>query len=244
MRLLDWWDHLPDYKREFWGAFAGVMVATTLGLALVLLASHAFAAEPVRAAARPPAPRIVIPEHSARYRMAIERESGAVFGLTASPARIAAQIHQESRFNPAAKSPYAAGLAQFTPATAGWMAKVFPDECGEADPWDENWAIRCAVRYDRYLITRVQPTASDCDSWAFTLAAYNGGLGWVKRDRHKAGASGADTLYWFGNVELHSARADWARAENRAYVRRILTVLEHAYIDAGWPGDAVCARSV
>ena len=222
-----------------------IRVRLLVALALGLLIGAVIAATPVAAPIAAPAAkveRVSIPEHSARYRMAIEREAGAVFGLDASPARIAAQIHQESRFKPTAKSPYAEGLAQFTPATAEWIAKVFPEDCGEADPWDENWAIRCAVRYDRYLITRVQPTASDCDAWAMTLSAYNGGLGWVKRDRRLASASGADSLKWFGHVELHSGRSAAARSENRTYVRRILTVLEHAYIDAGWPGEAVCDR--
>lgn len=219
---------------------AGMLFGVVLCMVLIVVATSAIAAEVVPTAK--PVERVSIPEHSARYRMAIEREAGAVFGLDASPARIAAQIHQESRFKAEAKSPYAEGLAQFTPATAAWMAKVFPEDCGEADPWDEQWAIRCAVRYDAYLLRKVQPTGSDCAAWAFTLAAYNGGLAWVSRDRRMASDSGSDSLYWFGHVELHSKRAAWARAENRAYVRRILTVLEHAYIDAGWPGAAVCER--
>ena len=212
------------------------------GFLLCLLAVTAWSADkPSVVVGKTKPVRIVIPEHSARYRLAIEREAGAVFGLGASPARIAAQIHQESHFKPAAKSPYAQGLAQFTPSTAEWMAKVFPDECGEADPWDAHWAIRCAVRYDHYLYRRVSG-ATHCDRWAFTLSAYNGGLGWVNRDRRLAAADGADRERWFRHVEFYSRRADWARLENRAYVRRILTALEHAYIDAGWPGDAACPR--
>ena len=76
--------------------------------------------------------------------------------------------------------------------------------------------------------------------WAFTLSAYNGGLGWISRDKNRASASGADPARWFGHVEAHSARAGWAFRENRTYVQRILLRLEPAYIAAGWPGEAVC----
>ena len=79
-----------------------------------------------------------------------------------------------------------------------------------------------------------------CDRWAFVLSAYNGGLTWLRRDQQRASANGADRARWFGHTELYTSRANWARDENRRYVRRILLTLEPLYIGAGWYGVPVC----
>lgn len=184
------------------------------------------------------AQRIAIPQASARYRIALEREAAAQFGLSAPVARLAAQIHQESAWRPNAASPYAQGLAQFTPATAAWLPDVCPG-VGPPDVWDAHWSLRAIACYDAYLHARVT-AASACDRWSFTLSAYNGGLGWLNRDRNRASSTGLDPARWFGHVETTSARAQWARVENRDYVRRVLLLLEPAYLAAGWPGQAVC----
>jgi soluble lytic murein transglycosylase-like protein len=185
------------------------------------------------------APRVVIPAHSAPYRIKLQREVTSAFGLTAPVARFAAQIHQESGWRPDARSPFAKGLTQFTPPTAEWIAQAYP-ALHPPDPWDPHWAIRAQVTYMRHLLRQVQPAASECDLWAFALSAYNGGGGWVRRDRRLAESAGADPERWFGHVELHTRRAAWARDENREYVRRILLRLEDAYVRAGWPGQRVC----
>ena len=179
-----------------------------------------------------------IPSASVGYRLQVERAAAEYFGLQASPARQAAQIHQESAWRPTAASAYAQGLAQFTPATAKWLPEVCPELWG-FDPWDPSQSIRAAACYNRWLYNQVT-AASECDRWAFALSAYNGGLGWVRRDRTLASASGADPARWFGHVEAHSRRAKWAIRENRDYVRRILLVLEPAYIRAGWDGAPAC----
>lgn len=186
-----------------------------------------------------PAHATVIPERSALYRHALQNTVAAEFGLNAPVARFAAQIHQESAWRPTAESPYAQGLAQFTPATAEWIAQVYP-ALRPADPWDPQWSMRAQVIYMRHLIRTLGPAASECDTWAFALSAYNGGPGWVARDRRLASASGADPARWWGHVEHYTRRAEWARRENRDYPRRILLRLEPAYIAAGWPGGAVC----
>lgn len=234
--------------RQFYITLIAIIAAAFLLVVLILSAT--FPGEAQSASTNAPttravAPRtaVTVPDHSVRYRLAIEREAGAVFGLNASPARIAAQIHQESLFRPKAESPYAQGLAQFTPDTARWIATAFPEECGTADPWDASWSIRCAVRYDAWLLQRID-AATECDRWAMALSAYNGGLGWVQRDIKLAkAAAGTDPRRWFGHVERFSGRAAWAFKENRGYPRRILTVLEHAYVDAGWEGSPACGRA-
>lgn len=188
----------------------------------------------------PGADVVRIPATSTLYRIKLESAVTAGFGNLEPAARIAAQVHQESRWNPRAESRFAQGMAQFTPGTSAWIPEVCP-ELGPPDPWDANWSMRAAVCYDRWLYRRVGDAASECDRWAFALSAYNGGLSWVLRDKQRASASGADPTRWFEHVEAHSARAGWAIRENRSYVRRILLTIEPVYLAAGWPGKAVCA---
>jgi soluble lytic murein transglycosylase-like protein len=184
-----------------------------------------------------------VPDAAAMYRRMVEQAVSDHWGVTGSSALLAAQLHQESAWRPKVTSKAGAmGMAQFMPATAQWIAEKFPRELGHFDPWDPAQAIKGAAIYDRYLYHRVPPSASECDRWAFTLAAYNGGLGWVIRDANRASATGADSARWFGQVEF---AADTRRSaanvrENRRYVDSILRVLEPLYLTAGWPGDAVC----
>jgi membrane-bound lytic murein transglycosylase MltF len=203
---------------------------------MALIVAVAAATPPVTA---PEGVRPSIPARSVLYRIKLEREVAAQFGNLDNTARIAAQVHQESLWNPAAASPYAQGLTQFTPSTAEWIPSVCPT-LGPPDVWDPNWSMRAAVCYDRWLLRRVAG-ADDCQRWAFALSAYNGGLGWVSRDKSLAERHGRDPLIWFDHVEHHSTRARWAITENRGYVRRILLTLEPLYLAAGWPGRPVCA---
>lgn len=196
-----------------------------IAIALVLFAMQAFAAD-------------AIPTYSLRYRAQLERAVGAQFGLDAPVARLAAQIHAESAWRPKAASPYAQGLAQFTPDTAKWLPQVCP-EVGEPDPWDAGWSIRAIACYDHYLYANAR-AVDECNRWAFTLSDYNGGTGMRLREQRLARAAGADPARWFGSVEDYRARSVGAYRENRGYVRKILLVLEPEYVDAGWSGTAVC----
>lgn len=181
---------------------------------------------------------IRVPEASRQYMRAVERAEAEFWGLNGHPARLAAQIHEESRWQPSARSPYAIGLSQFVPSTATWLPEVCP-EVGPFDPWDPWQSIRAASCYNRWHHRRLRG-ASECDRWAFTLSAYNGGLGWVQRDQRLAAAAGADAARWWDNVELYTARSAAARAENRSYVERILRRVEPTYRAAGWDGEATC----
>ncbi|MGE4439587.1 transglycosylase SLT domain-containing protein [Achromobacter sp.] len=209
-----------------------VMAAPVLVLFLLALgwSARSVAAEP--AAVR-------IPDVPPLYRMMVEREAADVWGIQAPAARIAAQIHAESLWNPKAASRYAHGMAQFTPPTAEWIAKKFPAQLAGFDPWDPAQAVRAMVIYDHWLTTR-NTGATACDTWAFGLSAYNGGEGWLRRDQRRALRAGAEDSVWFGHVAEHSGRAAWARRENRGYVSRILLYLEPAYVAAGWSGTPVC----
>jgi len=120
------------------------------------------------------------------------------------------------------------------------MAEAFPDRLGSFDPWDPQQAALAAAVYDAWLAQR-NPGAGQCSTWSFALSAYNGGEGNLRREQALAVKAGRDRRRWAGNVADMRSRSTAAWRENRAYVRRILTVLEPAYIDAGWAGQAVCA---
>lgn len=184
-----------------------------------------------------------IPDNALRYQRELTRLTQQEFGLFAPVALFAAQIHQESSWRSAAKSPYAEGLAQFTPATAEWISEIYPD-LGKAAPYSPGWAMRAMLRYDRHIKDRVKPWDArdipECDKWAFTLSGYNGGPGWITRDRRHTQAAGFCSDSWFGSVEKYSTRSASAFNENRHYVNRILNDLEPRYIAAGWPGAQIC----
>jgi len=184
--------------------------------------------------------RVAIPATSYLYRFKLRREVLARFGSTDNVALIAGQLHKESLWRADARSRYAVGMAQFVPATGEWLARDVCPDIGPYDPWSPDWSVRAIVCYDAWLHARVADAATPCDQWGFVLCSYNGGLGNLQRDQRLASANGADPAKWFDSVERFSARATWARTENRDYVRKILRDLEPAYIAAGWPGQSVC----
>ncbi|MDO5625028.1 MAG: transglycosylase SLT domain-containing protein [Pseudomonadota bacterium] len=193
----------------------------------------------------PVSAQVRVPERSALYRIQLQQVAARQFGLKgdAKVARLAAQVHQESAWNPRAASPFAHGLTQFTPATAAWLPTVCPD-VGPVDVWDPGWSLRAQSCYMAWLLRRVRPfvyagSMSDCTRWAYALRAYNGGEGWLQRERLAAQRGGADANNWRA-IEPYRVRAGWAHRENTDYPRRILLVLEPAYIRAGWNGRAVC----
>ncbi|WP_286875860.1 transglycosylase SLT domain-containing protein [Marinimicrobium sp. UBA4509] len=193
-----------------------------------------------------PASASKIPAAAERHRATLVRAAHWGFGLDAPISTLAAQVHQESRWQTAAKSPVgAAGLAQFMPATAEWIPDV-DRSLANPDPYNPGWALRAMVVYDRWLMEQVDKriqAEGPCESWAMVLSAYNGGLAWVYRDRQRALASGASGLAWFDEIEHHNAGRSAANfRENRHYVRVVLLEFEPLYHRRGW-GPGVCVRS-
>ncbi|MFF9626449.1 NlpC/P60 family protein [Streptomyces griseosporeus] len=90
-----------------------------------------------------------------------------------NPALLAAQLYQESGFNPNAKSPAKAeGIAQFIPGT--WATHgIDGDGDGDRDVWDPNDAIPSAASYDCTLAGYVKDVPGDATH--NMLAAYNAG---------------------------------------------------------------------
>nr|NMN90194.1 putative soluble lytic transglycosylase fused to an ABC-type amino acid-binding protein [Brenneria salicis ATCC 15712 = DSM 30166]RBP62183.1 transglycosylase-like protein with SLT domain [Brenneria salicis ATCC 15712 = DSM 30166] len=182
-----------------------------------------------------------IPTDARRYQSELTRNARTVWGLDAPVATFAAQIHQESTWKTNARSPVGAvGLAQFMPATSKWIAGIYPTELGANQPYNPAWAMRALVRYNLWHWQRVSATASDCDRMAFTLSAYNGGLGWVQRDRKLAATGGLDNSRYWDQVErVNAGRSAANFRENRGYPDRIIHRWQPLYVDAGW-GLGVC----
>lgn len=203
-----------DHRGNFW---FGVLIVLFLVFCMVLFATTAAAQ---------------VPRDALRYQADLIRNARVVWGYEAPIATFAAQIHQESRWRANARSPFAGGLAQFTPATAQWISGAYPAELGENQPFNPVWALRALVQYDKHLWDRV--TGKDqCERMAFTLSAYNGGAGWVTRDKTLATKKGLDKERWFGQVEtVNAGRAPQFWEENRGYPRVIL--LRHQALYESW----------
>ncbi|HWQ08502.1 MAG TPA: lytic transglycosylase domain-containing protein [Holophaga sp.] len=120
---------------------------------------------------------------------------------------LAAQIWQESRFNPVAVSPAGAGgIMQFMPGTWAWAQQQgwIPAGSRREDP---AMCIQAGIRYMKWLLDRYKGAA---DPLALALAGYNAGQGNVDKAIQKA------------------QRTDWEGlkaflpAETQAYVPAIL----------------------
>ncbi|MBA0421319.1 lytic transglycosylase domain-containing protein [Stenotrophomonas maltophilia] len=219
----------------------GLRLAIAVCLVLVALATWAICG---KAEAAPARATVKVAPASALYRHRVEQAASRAWGVNASSARLAAQLHQESAFRADARSPVGAqGIAQFMPSTARWIATIYPTDLAGFDPWNPQQAILAAALYDRWLFDRVaeysQGRMSSCSRWAFTFRAYNGGEKALNRERALAYTKGADANDWRA-VEPYRARAEWAHRENTGYPKRILLTLEPAYLAAGWTGVATC----
>jgi len=179
-----------------------------------------------------------IPAAAHKHRADLVRAAHLAWGLDAPIATMAAQVHQESGWNPSAVSRVGAkGLAQFMPATADWIGGIEP-ELAARQPDNPVWALRALVTYDKWLWDRMV-AVTPCDRMAMVLSGYNGGAGWVQRDKALAARAGDDRNRWWGSVEHYNAgRSAAAWQENRGYPVRILRVLEPRY--AAW-GKGSCA---
>lgn len=180
-----------------------------------------------------------IPMASEKYNRLLHRFALHYYGMNAPVPIFAAQIHQESTWRATAKSKYASGLSQFTPDTAKDVSRKYPELVAN-EPLDPKWAIQALLVYDLDLKTQVD-AINECEDWAFTLAMYNGGAGWIWKEKNLAQAKGLDRNKYWDSVETMNARADWAKEENRGYPKRILLELQKLYIDSGmWGSSDAC----
>lgn len=161
----------------------------------------------------------------------IARHAEFYFGVPPPMAVIAAQVAQESAFNPQAKSAVGAiGLMQFMPLTAKWAAT----QVGSGEATDPTWALRAGVWYDRWLYERVA-YPSDCARWGAALASYNGGLGWqIKRQRLAHNPSD----FWNDARLVNPGVSVASQRENEQYPYRIVYVHQPRFAALG--GRKVC----
>jgi len=128
---------------------------------------------------------------------------------------IVAQMYQESRFDPNAKSwAGARGLMQVMPRTASQL--------GIKNLKDPKNSVEAGVKYLDWLRDRFEPELSVKDRMWFTLAAYNAGAGHVHDARTLARKKGWESNRWFGNVEramLLLSKREYAKTAKHGYVR-------------------------
>jgi membrane-bound lytic murein transglycosylase F len=147
---------------------------------------------------------------------------------------LTAQMFQESRFDPQARSHAGAiGLMQMMPATARQL--------GVENLEDPEEQIRAGVEYMDWLYDRFPSELLFTDRMAFALAAYNAGYGHVSDARRVAEQQGRDPNRWFESVEVamlslsdpkvyNATRHGYVRgAEPVRYVRRINELAQMYY---------------
>jgi len=127
---------------------------------------------------------------------------------------VTAQMYQESRFNPKAKSPVGArGLMQLMPRTAKAM--------GVKNVSDPAHSIRGGIKYLDWLRDRFPDDLPISERLWFSLAAYNAGVGHVHSARRLAKKLGLDPNRWFGHTEqamLLLSQKEYARHSRYGYV--------------------------
>ncbi|VUD47209.1 Membrane-bound lytic murein transglycosylase F [Thalassocella blandensis] len=128
---------------------------------------------------------------------------------------VTAQMYQESKFNPNAKSfAGALGLMQVLPRTAqqfGYSALKKPEQ-----------GIAAGVAYLDWLDDRFPQNLNVDQRIYFTLAAYNAGTGHVRDAMSLARQLGYDPYYWFNNVEkamLLLSEPEYYKKSRFGYVR-------------------------
>lgn len=128
---------------------------------------------------------------------------------------IVAQMYQESRFDPNAKSwAGARGLMQVMPRTA--------KQLGVKDIKDPKQSVEAGVRYLDWLRDRFDAELPVKDRMWFTLAAYNAGAGHVHDAQTLARQKGWQSNRWFDNVEramLLLSKRQYSKKAKHGYVR-------------------------
>jgi membrane-bound lytic murein transglycosylase F len=170
---------------------------------------------------------------------------------------IAAQMHQESRFDPSARSPAGArGLLQVMPRTAR--------ELGVGDLDDPNTGIAAGVRYLALMRGRLGEELPASERTWLALASYNVGYGHVRDARELASARGWDPDRWFGHVEraillkrhrdvAARTRFGWCRCNEPVRYVRAIRERYRAYVQVadlaprvatGWPPAALSPERI
>ena len=151
--------------------------------------------------------------HISRYDSLLTRHAS---GIGWDWRLLAAQVAQESRFDPSARSwAGARGLLQLMPRTAR--------EMGVRNPNDPEQSIRGGVRYLEWLSGLWEDEVPDAEERVkFILASYNAGRGHVLDAQRLAKKHGADPTRW-------DDVAYWLLQKSKPAVYRD-PVVEHGYV--------------
>ncbi|TAN12944.1 MAG: lytic transglycosylase domain-containing protein [Burkholderiaceae bacterium] len=199
--------------------------ALLLVVALLLLALSATVSAVLGAELPPPA--------AARYQRLLTRQAHMQWGLNAPIAAMAAQVQQESAWNPQAVSRAGArGLAQFMPATATWWCEKLGLSVTACQPHNATWALRALAGYDKFLYDRVSARFGPFDRLWLALRGYNGGEGHVTAEAKATGLA-APTRQQIDAACGQARRAKLHCAENLGYPARILLTLQPRYATWG-----------
>lgn len=219
-------------RRAWWAMGCGSLIAVLM-FVVVLGGCTPTGPQPALISTAQAAEFDSAPVAARAYRDDIIREARYVWGMNAPIPAFGAQIMQESGYNKDARSPYAGGLAQFTPSTADWISGAYPD-LGAAQPFNPNWAIRALIRYDKHLFDRMR-YSRECDRFAAALSAYNGGAGWHSKRQARAG----DPDDFWGSVRvINPGITRYNQTENELYPVYIL--IKHQSRFRTW-GRTLCA---
>lgn len=173
-----------------------------------------------------------VPQAAQAYRSDLIRTARAVWGMDAPIAVFAAQVHQESAWNPRAVSRVGAqGLAQFMPATTHWIAGLTPDLAAQ-QPFNPAWALRALVQYDLWLYQRTPKRYTNRDRIWVALRGYNGGLGHWNAEAASSGLTQPSREQVDAACGMAKRAAIHCR-ENLGYPQRILNVLQPRYLQWG-----------
>ncbi|WP_265562054.1 bifunctional lytic transglycosylase/C40 family peptidase [Streptomyces hygroscopicus] len=156
--------------RKAW-IWATVAIGTALGFVMLLVLGVYMAAGNLAGEAGQRALGLAKNAVPAAYAPIVQKWGNLCSAI--SPALLAAQLYQESGFNPNATSPAKAqGIAQFIPGT--WAVQgIDGNGDGVADVWDPRDAIPSAASYDCKLASYVKDAPGNTTE--NMLAAYNAG---------------------------------------------------------------------
>ena len=125
---------------------------------------------------------------------------------------LAAQIYQESRFDPKAKSwAGAKGLMQVMPATA--------KELGIEDVTDPIESLRGGTTYLNQIFERFSDVPDTINRTKFTLAAFNCGYGHVRDAQLLAEANNLNPMIWENNVEKMLLALRFPKNYNKDFIK-------------------------
>lgn len=181
----------------------------------------------VMAGVQPASAHAQTPPSAKKYRGQLLRAAHSQWGLDAPVAALAAQVHQESAWQPAAVSHVGArGLAQFMPATATWWCDMNGIPASQCQPHNPTWALRSLAGYGKWLFERTPPSYNTYDRMWVALRGYNGGLGhWQAEAKRAQGTSRQAVDQACGLAKRHPSHCK----ENLGYPARILGVLQPLY---------------